>query len=78
MKSSEGYISGGDILAVTSTENVPDFLRTIPALRKLSFVPAAPLVGGVTSNAYSEYVHVYAVFSDTSLVGIRIRLDSNI
>ena len=78
----DGYIKGSDIFSVTGSEQIPDFLRTISSThwsadiaRKLSHVPACSVVGGVVSNAYSEFVHVYALYRGDLLVGIRICLD---
>ena len=80
----KAYVCGEEIISVTGTEYVPDFLRVIPSThwsadisRRLTHNPAITLVGGVASNTYSEFVHVYGIYHEDDFVGIRVRLEVN-
>ena len=79
----EKYVTGETILDITGSAYVPPFLRNILSThwsadiaRKLSDIPAAPIIGGVVSNAGIGFLKVYVLYHKKHIVGIRINLSA--
>lgn len=78
----EKYVTGEDISTVISSPmEVPTFLRKIDSTlwsvhiaRLLSEVPASPIIGGVASNCSSEFIKVYELQKNDSVVGLKVQL----